>query len=325
MQATAIAHPNIALIKYWGKLDSRRNIPAVGSISITLDSLATTTSVTFDRGLADDEFILDGRSQPSRLDRVRRCLDLIRERGEGAPFASVVSRNNFPTAAGLASSASGFAALVVAADRALGTGFKPDVLARLARRCSGSAARSIFGGFVELSLDREAGTTTTRTILDAEDWPLRVVVAVTSVAEKKVGSTEGMGLSERTSPYYDAWVEGADGDLAIAREGILRRDFEAVADISEHSCLKMHAVAMGARPGLLYWNGTTVDCMRLIRDLRRRGTAVFFTVDAGPQVKAICLPDDVGSVATALGQVPGVVEVMTCGLGAGARVVSDCP
>ena len=147
--------------------------------------------------------------------------------------------------------------------------------------------------------------------------------AVTSVAEKKVGSTDGMGLSERTSPYYPAWVEGADGDLAVAREAILGRDFEAIAEISEHSCLKMHAVAMAARPGLLYWNGTTVDCMHLISDLRRRGTAAFFTIDAGPQVKAICLPGDVDLVTKALRQVPGVVEVMTCGLGAGARVVSD--
>ncbi len=325
MKATAIAHPNIALIKYWGKLDAARNLPAVGSISITLDSLATTTSVMFDQALTDDEFTLDGRSRPKQLDRVRRCLDLFRELSQGCPFASVVSENNFPTAAGLASSASGFAALVVAADGALATGLERAALAGLARRCSGSAARSIFGGFVELELDRDAETTTVRPILAAEDWPLSVVVAITSTAEKEVGSSEGMGLTERTSPYYGAWVTAADGDLRIARDAILGRDFEAVADISEHSCLKMHAVALAARPGLLYWNGATVECMRLVRHLRRRGTAVFFTVDGGPQVKAICLPGQAGGVAAALGEVPGVVEVLTCGLGAGARIVVDGP
>jgi diphosphomevalonate decarboxylase len=194
-------------------------------------------------------------------------------------------------------------------------------LAELARRCSGSAARSIFGGFVELELDRAAGTTTTRPLLAAEEWPLSVVVAITSTAAKEVGSSAGLELTECTSPYYQAWVAGADSDLSRARSAISSRDFDAVAEVSEHSCLKMHAVALTARPGLLYWNGTTVECMRLIRDLRGRGRATFFTVDAGPQVKAICLPGDAAAVASALAGVPGVIEVLTCGLGRGAAVV----
>lgn len=323
MKATAVAHPNIALVKYWGKLDSGRNVPAVGSISITLDTLATRTTVTFDEGLAEDEFTLDGRSQPNRIDRVSRCLDLFRELRQETGFARVVSDNNFPTAAGLASSASGFSALVVAADGALRTGLDRATLAQLARRCSGSAARSVFGGFVELELERATKNTTIRPIMGAEDWPLSAVVAVTSVAAKEVGSTAGMELTERTSPFYAAWVAGSENDLTVARQAILGRDFEVVADISEHSCLKMHAVALAARPGLVYWNGTTVECMRVVRRLRRAGTAVFFTVDAGPQVKAICLPADAAEVASALEQVPGVVDVLTCGLGAGARLVAD--
>jgi diphosphomevalonate decarboxylase len=323
VRATATAHPNIALVKYWGKLDVARNLPAVGSISITLDTLTTTTSVAFEPELPADELVLDGRPQPERLGRVRRCLDLVRELRPDAPPARVVSRNSFPTAAGLASSASGFAALVVAADAALGTGLDRAELAELARRSSGSAARSIFGGFVELELDRAAGTTTTAPILAADEWPLSVVVAVTSTAAKEVGSSAGMELTERTSPYYRAWVDGAEGDLARARTAILDRDFEKVAEISEHSCLKMHAVAMTACPGLLYWNGTTIECMHRIRELRRQGRATFFTVDAGPQVKAICLPEDAAEVASALAGAPGVVEILTCGLGGGATVVDE--
>jgi len=323
MEATAVAHPNIALIKYWGKSDVASNLPAVGSISITLDSLTTTTRVLFDDRLADDEFELNGRPAPERLARVRACLDLFRRRLGTTPSARVESQNNFPTAAGLASSASGFAALVVAIDRALGSGLDRATLAELARQCSGSAARSIFGGFVELSLDREARRTSVRQILGGEDWPMRVVIAVTSAEEKTVGSTEGMRHIEQSSPYYGAWVATSDSDLSHARSAIMQHDFDSLADISEQSCLKMHAVALAARPGLLYWNGTTVECVHRIRSLRGEGTSVFFTIDAGPQVKAICLPEHAPRVEAALGEVPGVVKVMSCALGEGARVIGD--
>jgi diphosphomevalonate decarboxylase len=321
VQATAIAHPNIALVKYWGKADEARNLPAVGSISITLDTLVTTTTVRFDPELTDDALALDGRSAPDRLDRVRHCLGLFRERLPQVPHAEVVSSNSFPTAAGLASSASGFAALVVAADHALAAGLDRAELAELARRCSGSAARSLFGGFVELRLRDDGTGTDTGQLLAAADWPLAVVIAVTSPAEKAVGSTAGMRLTERTSPYYGRWVATSDEDLTTARHAIEARDFAALASISEHSCLKMHAVALTSRPGLVYWNGATVDCIHRIRELARGGEAVFFTVDAGPQVKAVCLPAAAGVVAAALAEVPGVVEVLRCGLGNGARVV----
>jgi diphosphomevalonate decarboxylase len=254
---------------------------------------------------------------------VRRCLDLVRSARPGAPHARVVSSNSFPTAAGLASSASGFAALVVAADRALGIGRDPAELADLARRCSGSAARSIYGGFVELRLRSDGSGTDTASILAASEWPLRVVIAIASTSEKEVGSTAGMRLSAETSPYYSSWVNTSEQDLDEARQAIARRDFSALAAVSEHSCLKMHAAAMAARPGLLYWNGTTVDCLLRVRELARSGQPVFFTIDAGPQVKAVCLPEAEERVATALAQVPGVREILRTGLGDGARLIED--
>jgi diphosphomevalonate decarboxylase len=323
MEVTAIAHPNIALIKYWGKSDVASNLPAVGSISITLDTLTTTTHVRFDDRLEDDEFILDGRSSPARQQRVRHCLDLVRHHSGTAHFAHVRSDNSFPTAAGLASSASGFAALVTAADRALGTELGAETRAELARRCSGSAARSIFGGYVELTLDRQTRSTTVRQIQPPDAWPLEVVIAVTSVVEKKIGSTEGMELTAETSPYYAAWVDSSEKDLREAHVAIESRDFEMLATVSEQSCLKMHATALAARPGLVYWNGTTVACIHLVRELRQRGTPVFFTIDAGPQVKAICTPEESAGVAGLLADVPGVVEIIRCGLGDGARVVGN--
>jgi len=325
MKATAVAHPNIALIKYWGKSDVARNLPAVGSISITLDTLTTTTRVRFDDRLDDDEFELDKSMAPDQLARVRSCLDLFRTRLGIARFASVESDNNFPTAAGLASSASGFAALVTAADSALQSEFDRQTLAELARRCSGSAARSVYGGFVDLSLDREAGTTTVRQILGPHTWPLRVVIAVTSAEQKKIGSTDGMVHTERTSPFYRAWVDSSEDDQAMARTAIERRDFESLAAVSEQSCLKMHAVMLASRPGLIYWNGTTLDCILVVRELQANGTPVFSTIDAGPQVKAICLPEAADTVEAALRQVPGVIEVICCGLGEGSRILEDPP
>jgi len=322
-EATAVAHPNIALIKYWGKADAAKNIPAVGSLSITLDGLTTTTRVRFDPGLGADRFSLGGRPAPEMEGRVTKCLDLLRQRTGVETRALVESDNDFPTAAGLASSASGFAALVVAANSALESGFSTADLADLARQASGSAARSLFGGFVEISLTRGDQGVLPRTeqVLEPSAWQLRVVVAVTDTAPKEVGSTEGMVHTERTSPYYSAWVGSSGADLAEARAAVERLDFEALADISELSCLKMHAVMLSARPGLVYWNGATVECIRRVRELRAEGIGVFFTVDAGPQFKAVCLPEARSRVVQELGAVPGVGRILESGLGNGARVV----
>jgi diphosphomevalonate decarboxylase len=323
MQATAVAHPNIALIKYWGKRDFERNIPAVGSLSITLDGLTTTTSVFFDTELGEDEFLLGGRAASEMAGRVTRCLDLVRERVGVRTRARVESNNDFPTAAGLASSASGFVALVTAADAALGADIPQVELADMARRASGSAARSIFGGFVELRLTPDGPRPTeTRQILEPSAWPLRVAVAVTETGPKEIGSTEGMVRTERTSPYYEGWVNSSEDDLAEARGAIARRDFEALADVSESSCLKMHAVMLSARPGLVYWNGATVECIRRVRELRANGVPVFFTIDAGPQVKAVCAPEAFDRVAAELAEAEGVQQVLASGLGEGARVVT---
>ena len=322
MKAAAVAHPNIALVKYWGKADVERNIPAVGSLSITLDGLSTTTSVHFDPGLAKDEFTLNGSSNPKMAERVSHCLDLVRAPAGADVCAAVESTNDFPTAAGLASSASGFAALVVAADAALGAGIDRTELANLARQASGSAARSIFGGFVELSLTPDGPSPTeTRQILGAADWPLRVAVAVTDTGPKEVGSTEGMLRTEQNSPFYANWVDGSETDLAAARGAVEGRDFDALAEVSESSCLKMHAVMLGANPGLVYWNGTTVECIRRVRAMRSDGVPVFFTIDAGPQVKAVCQPEVFDRVAAELASIDGVREVLSSGLGDGARVV----
>jgi diphosphomevalonate decarboxylase len=323
-QARAEAHPNIALVKYWGKRDLALNLPAVGSLSITLDTLWTRTRVRFDSSLTADRFLLNGCPDDRQLKRVAGCMNLLRQRAGGGAFAEIDSENNFPTGAGLASSASGFAALVVAGDAALGLKLNPAELSELARRCSGSAARSIFGGYVEWSLgSREDGTdSVARPILDAAVWALSVVVAVTATGEKSIGSTAGMRRSADTSPYYKAWVDTGEDDLVEARSAVATQDFARLAAIAEYSCLKMHALALASQPGMIYWNGATVEAMHAVRRLRAQGLAVFFTVDAGPQVKAVCLPEVADRVAAELAAVPGVLKILRCGLGGGARLIA---
>lgn len=325
--AVAQAHPNIALVKYWGKRDAALNLPAVGSLSITLDGLSTRTRVRFVPAAGADRVVLNGRTDAAEAQRVSACLDLLRAAAGVAWRAEVESENDFPTAAGLASSASGFAALVLAGSAALGLDLAPSALSVLARRGSGSAARSIFGGFVEWDHGArvDGSDSLARPLLAADAWPLAVVVAVTSTSAKEIGSSEGMRRTAATSPYQRAWVGGQEADLMEARRAVLARDFEALADIAEHSCLKMHALALAARPGLLYWNGASVECMHRLRALRRDGLPVFFTIDAGPQVKAVCLPEARATIAAALREVPGVLQVLECGLGGGARLLTDAP
>ena len=326
MAATAQAQPNIALIKYWGKRDTRLNLPATGSLSITLDALWTRTRVAFDTSLRRDKLCLNGADDPATLARVSTCLDLLRRRAGTTTCARVDSCNNFPTAAGLASSASGFAALVVAADAELGLALDRRTLSMLARQGSGSAARSLFGGFVSMAAgQREDGAdAVAEPVLDATEWPLEVAVAVTSHRRKNVGSGAGMESSRQTSPFYPTWVSTAATDLAAARDAVQARDFAALAEVSEHNCLKMHAVMQASRPPLLYWTGATVDCLQQIRVLRERdGVQVFFTIDAGAQVKAVCAPGAITTVVAALADIPGVEQVLTSGLGNGARLLDD--
>ena len=317
MRATARGRPNIALIKYWGKRDPAHNLPAVGSISITLDDLYTDMQVELDSDLDGDLLEVNGETSAAMLPRVSACLDNVL--GTSRDCARVASRSNFPIAAGLASSASSFAALVVAAAAAGGQHRSRADLAELAGRASGSAARSLYDGFVELHTTSDG--IAVETLLDGRDWPLRVVAAVTELAVKPVGSTEAMEISRRSSPFYGRWIEEQEADLSTARQAIAARDFGALAGIAEHNCLKMHSLMWTSRPPVVYWNSATLACLGAIRELRDQGVAVFFTMDAGPQVKAVCLPGDETRVREVLASVDGVQALHSCGIGRGAQLL----
>jgi len=317
MQATAIAQPNIALIKYWGKRDVERNLPAVGSISITLSELHTEVSVDLDVDQSADVLIVNNDENPTMLTRISACLD--RVLGSKRPRAHIRSRCNFPIAAGLASSASAFAATTVAAAGAANLSLGTEKLAQLAGASSGSAARSLYGGFAELA---NSGDSIALTSLgDEEYWPLQIVVAITATGPKATGSTEAMEISRASSPFYNTWISQQEHDLTVARTAISRQDFAELAAIAEHNCLKMHSVMWASRPPAVFWNAATMRCLQTLRRLQGEGCQVFFTIDAGPQVKAVCLPDDADAVRQALANTPGVQEIMMTGLGPAARLV----
>ncbi len=318
MRASAIAHPNVALIKYWGKSDIVRNLPAVGSLSVTLGALRTETTVEFDAALKHDVLVLNGHEQPLEQGRLRACMDAFRSLTGCDEHVMVTSGNDFPTGAGLASSASGYAALVVAAFAALGIEQSEAGLIELTRIGSGSAPRSLFGGIALLNI--EAQGTRCRQLVAPAEWPLSVVVAVTTEEKKDITSRDGMEQSRLTSPFYSPWIDGHAADLNAAVDHVEARDFFALAELSEHNCLKMHSVMMTTRPALIYWSPVTLACMQTITALRADGVPVFFTIDAGPQVKAVCLPDALATVASALHDVPGVLRIIAGELGEGARV-----
>ncbi len=313
--AQACAHPNIALVKYWGKADAGQNLPATPSLSITLSALQTRTRVRLAADLTADEILLNGLQVQDA--KISQCLDRLRALAGTRLRAQIDTRNNFPTAAGLASSASGFAALVTALDQALGLQLSLAAKAEQARLASASAARSLFGGYASLVADQA------RQVASADYWPLAVVVAVCSTQAKAVSSSAGMAASSTNSPLYDAWVAGAPADFAQVEAAVLARDFPRLAERAEANCLKMHAVMLSTQPALLYWQAATLACMEQVRRLREQGVPVFFTIDAGPQVKAVCLPAAAPLVAQTLAQVPGVAQVLRAGLGQGARLCTD--
>lgn len=313
MITTAVAHPNIALIKYWGKQSAAGNIPATPSLSITLDTLCSTTSVS-DAGA--DEIVLNGDVVEDA--KITASLAMLRAEHTIGPLR-IVSDNNFPTAAGLASSASGFAALITAIDAHCALGMTDRDRSEYARRASGSAARSIYGGFVGLS----APDWVAEPLLGKDDWPLAVVIAVTDEKRKSISSSAGMKASEQSSPYFPAWVSSTALDYAAALEAVSRKDFARLIELSESSCLKMHGVMQSSRPAMIYWRPATVGCMQAVHELRAAGSEVFFTIDAGPQVKAVCTAGSVDEVAATLAAVPGVLATHVVGLGGGARIVSS--
>lgn len=322
---TASARANIALVKYWGKRDVPLNLPETGSLSLTLDALETRTRVDLVAGADEDTLHLDGAPAPEKARaRVSRFLDRVRAATGRSERAAVASENSFPTAAGLASSASAFAALAKAAADAYGLDASPRALSILARRGSGSAARSVFGGFARMNAGtRPDGEDAYAEPVEDARITLSAAIAVADAGEKAVGSTDGMERTRATSPYHAAWVRQVERDLEAAQAALREGDFERLAPVVEGSCLAMHADAMAARPGVIYVRAATLWALERVRGLRAAGTPVCFTIDAGPHVVAFTPPEHLAAVAAALGEHPEVKTVLTSPPGAGVRAEAE--
>jgi len=321
--STAIAHPNIALIKYWGNKNQILRIPVNGSISFNLDRLFTKTQVSFDSELTADILFINGiETTGSGLSRVVSFLNIVREIAGKQIFAQVNSENNFPVGTGIASSASAFAALSLAASNAIGLNISEKELTCLARRGSGSASRSIPDGFVEWFPGETDSDSFAVSIAPSTYWDLVDLVAVVSHEHKKVGSTAGHELAN-TSPLQSARVEDANRRLDIVRKAIINRDFQAMAEMVELDSNMMHAVMMTSSPALMYWENTSISIMKNVQKWRASGIPVCYTMDAGPNVHVITTKEYSENINQRLASMSGIKQIFTAAVGGKTRLVEN--
>ena len=324
--STWIATPNIALIKYWGRRDAALNLPCNGSISITLDeTVKTKTTVEFDSELSKDILVLNGKAaDANEAARAARVLDFVR-RVKGMKLkARVISENNFPTGAGIASSASGFAALSCAACDAADLSISKKELSMLARLGSGSACRSILGGFVEWKAGgRKDGRDSYSTqVATRANWPEIIdIVAITDSKKKKIGSEEGMDITVRTSALFQKRLREVPNRLAWMKSAIDERDFASLAKLSMEDSDSMHASIEASKPPLAYLNGTSRTIMEKVRELNKSEgkTVAGYTFDAGPNAHVLALKKDKKNVVRCLEEIEGVERLILCGIGNGPR------
>lgn len=319
MKASAIAHSNIALIKYWGRSsqhDPQLNIPLNDTVSMTKHGLTnginlqTHTTIEFAPELDRDIVMVEDQEVVGRhLDRVVRVVDHLRWQAQVSHRFRMVSRNDFPTQAGLASSASAFAALALAAATALGLNFTREQLSTIARLGSGSAARSIHGGFVYCYRGHSHETAYAEQICPRNCFEMNAVIAIVDMGRKTITSDEGHRLAA-TSPFNEIRIRKSQQQAQQIRKLILENDFNAVGQMAEANCLYMHAVMMTSQPSLFYWQPTTLKIIKTIHQLREAGLPCYFTIDAGPNVHCLCQPQNMLELQKILNSIDGVQKTI---------------
>jgi diphosphomevalonate decarboxylase len=330
MNKTTISAPsNIAFIKYWGARDLERALPLNSSISMTLERCVTQCTAEAIAGNRDEIWLAEANGgftspEPEFLRRVQEHLERVRHWAQSESRFRVATRNTFPSAAGLASSASGFAALTLAAAGALGRSTTSSAeLSRLARRSgSGSAARSVLGGYVEWMAGSSEEDCRAVQVADAEHWDLRDVIAVVEIGPKEVPSLEGHRRA-LTSPYMARRLELLPARLAAVRRAIAERRLDRLGPVLEEEAIDLHLIAMSSHPPVFYWSPGTVAVLRTVRELRQEGLAAWATMDAGANVHVICDADSEGDVAERLESLPAVGFVIQDGVGCGPETESE--
>jgi diphosphomevalonate decarboxylase len=306
------ASPNLALVKYWGKSDSDRNLPATSSLGITLGALESVTTVR--RSDSADRVELDGRV--ANIDRFETFFRAIREKSGSQVFFSAVSRNSFPTAAGLASSSSGFAALSCGSAAVAGLSVTTEELSSFARIGSASAARSLYGGFVSL----QAGAEHAHLLFDEHHWPeLRVILVAVKSTPKEVSSRSAMERARTTSPYYGSWVSSSEELYKECVQAVARRDIERLGSTVRQSYLRMFGTMFSSQPPVMYWQPDSLKVIALCEELRRKGIQAWETMDAGPQVKIICLAPHVEEIVASVSATGPDWTIMVSASGSGPQ------
>lgn len=322
-KATAVSCSNIAMIKYWGNRDASLRLPCNGSLSMNLSAATTTTTVLFDDQFSDDQVEIGGEEQsgPARA-RVVAHLDRVRSLAGISTRARVASRNSFPMGTGIASSASAFAALSLAATAAAGLNLNECELSALARLGSGSAARSVPGGFVEWVAGESHETSYAYSIAPPEHWDLRDVIAVVSHAPKPVGSTDGHAAAQ-SSPYFATRLSLIPERLARARRAVLERDLATLGPLMEEEAICLHVIALTSRPPIFYWTPATLELMLAVQAWRTEGLPVYFTLDAGPNVHLICEAANAAAVEARVRAMASVSDVLVNAPGGPARLSGE--
>lgn len=319
----ARAYTNIALIKYWGKKNEELILPMNNSLSLTLDAFYTETEVIFSDSYMVDEFYLDGTLQDEKATKkVSQFLDLFRKEAGLSLKASVISQNFVPTAAGLASSASGLAALAGACNTALKLGLDDLSLSRFARRGSGSACRSIFGGFVEWEKGHDDLSSYAKPVpSDSFEDYLAMVFVLINDQKKEVSSRNGMRRTVETSNFYQGWLDSVEGDLYQLKQAIKTKDFQLLGETMERNGLKMHGTTLAAQPPFTYWSPDSLKAMDAVRQLRKQGIPCYFTMDAGPNVKVLVENSHLSEVQETFTKLFSKEQVITAHAGPGIAII----
>ncbi len=321
MKATAKAPANIAFIKYWGKRNAKLRLPMNSSISMNLTEIFTITSVEFDVKLKEDLVRIDGKVVSDKeKERVVKHIERIRRLAKVNLKAKVESRNNFPKGTGLASSASGFAALTLAASKAAKLNLTEKQLSILARIGSGSACRSIPSGFVEWRAGNTNESSYARSLHSPDYWSICDVIAIVGRKSKKVGSTEGHALVE-SSPFFKTRLSGMKKKVDEIKTAMKEKNFSKFGEILEEEAINMHSVMMTSKPALYYWTPETLKIMLKVIEWRGQGLESYFTIDAGPNVHIICREQNVDKIKARLVRFVGIKQVIINYPAEGARIV----
>ena len=322
-KASATANSNIAFIKYWGNRDAVMRVPLNDSVSMNLDHAFTTTTIEFDTRLNDDVIIIGGKNaEGSARGRAIAQLDRVRRLAHIETKARVQSENNFPTGVGIASSASAFAALSLAATRAAGLELSERELSILARQGSGSACRSVPGGFVEWIAGSSSADSYAISIAPPDHWDLRDVIAIVSTEEKKVGSSEGHDAAP-SSHFIAARIQTLPARFHRVRHAILAKDLSLLGPAIEEDAIELHMMAMTSHPPIYYWTPAMVCVIQAVQRWRADGIVVYFTLDAGPNVHLICESKDADQVAALARAIADVQQVIVNAPGGAAHLIDQ--